>query len=418
MKRQHMAPLTMLLVLCPAFVMGQTSWERMATAPEGTASYIDIQFVDDATGYALGADAAGNGMCGVMRTVDGGRSWKSLATVAGSIFSRIHFLDGMNGFIAADARLLRTTDGGAHWSVAVDDGGIVGARCGVAFISPSVGFFAGRRIYRTDDGGASFHAVSDVGGEAITFVGQSAGYFIAQRVGGDPKLMIFRSGDGGRSWSRIFEKASDELAFGIDFSTERRGIYTSTAGVFRTVDGGETWVKVEEIATGGDRAEVTFAGSSVGYVHTLSGIWRTDDGGERWRSYFPGRDRDDLVTALRPMGDGVLYVAEYHPVGGASPAGLWKLRQDAPGDAAGGVTVTPNPFKGETRVRYRLEAPAIVSLDIFDPLGKLIASPLARAEQGTGERTVTIDGATLPAGVFVYRLTIGDRIHAGTIIRE
>ncbi len=90
--------------------------------------------------------------------------------------------------------------------------------------------------------------------------------------------------------------------------------------------------------------------------------------------------------------------------------------EDAP--EAGPVALlapTPNPFRGATQLRFRLDAPSDVQLDVFDVVGRRVAS-LAGAF-GAGEHPVSIDGAALAPGTYVVRLMAGGLVRTRLVVR-
>jgi len=66
----------------------------------------------------------------------------------------------------------------------------------------------------------------------------------------------------------------------------------------------------------------------------------------------------------------------------------------------------PNPFNPETRIRYALPVGAHVSLKLYNVLGQE-AAVLVDAQQEAGWHEVRLSGATLPSGVYLYRLQAG-----------
>jgi chitinase len=64
----------------------------------------------------------------------------------------------------------------------------------------------------------------------------------------------------------------------------------------------------------------------------------------------------------------------------------------------------PNPFNPTTAISYQLLANSFVSLKVYDLLGREIAV-LVQGTQPAGTYTVRFDAASLPSGVYVYRLT-------------
>jgi hypothetical protein len=70
---------------------------------------------------------------------------------------------------------------------------------------------------------------------------------------------------------------------------------------------------------------------------------------------------------------------------------------------------SPNPFSSSTTVRFSLPQRAGIRLDVYDLLGARVAT-LADGELEAGTHSARFDGSALPAGVYVCRLTTGDRV--------
>jgi hypothetical protein len=68
----------------------------------------------------------------------------------------------------------------------------------------------------------------------------------------------------------------------------------------------------------------------------------------------------------------------------------------------------PNPFNPSTVIRYDLPASGMVTLKVFDLLGREVGAPVQTVQQAGGH-SVTIDASAYAAGVYFYRLTAGDR---------
>jgi hypothetical protein len=64
----------------------------------------------------------------------------------------------------------------------------------------------------------------------------------------------------------------------------------------------------------------------------------------------------------------------------------------------------PNPFNPVTRISYSIPRQGMVSLEVFDILGRKVATLVNESRQ-PGEYTVDFDASKLVSGVYVYRLT-------------
>lgn len=69
---------------------------------------------------------------------------------------------------------------------------------------------------------------------------------------------------------------------------------------------------------------------------------------------------------------------------------------------------SPNPLNPETVLRYDLTSPAHVKLEIFDTLGRNVATLVNRMQEA-GSHYATWAGANDPAGVYFARLKVGDQ---------
>lgn len=70
-------------------------------------------------------------------------------------------------------------------------------------------------------------------------------------------------------------------------------------------------------------------------------------------------------------------------------------------------TIAPNPFVTSTMVTVRLDAASRAKLDVFDVLGRRVAT-LASVDLDEGNHTFPFVGERLPAGVYTVRLTVNN----------
>ena len=65
----------------------------------------------------------------------------------------------------------------------------------------------------------------------------------------------------------------------------------------------------------------------------------------------------------------------------------------------------PNPFNPTTAISYQLLDNSFVKLEVFDMLGRQIAT-LVDGEVTGGYHTVTFDATRYPSGIYYYRLQV------------
>ncbi len=147
---------------------GRTWSARSFDGNEGIA--YDVQFASHEVGFvlrvSLPAQPNDEPTYTVQRTLDSGKTWRTILTRKGSNESiqSLWFLDSLRGFVCAgagftgqsNAKLLRTTDGGRSWDSVLNG---VPNLVNIRFFSPTSGLLvgAGSQVYMTTDGGATWN---------------------------------------------------------------------------------------------------------------------------------------------------------------------------------------------------------------------------------------------------------------------
>ncbi|MBN1634241.1 MAG: T9SS type A sorting domain-containing protein [Ignavibacteria bacterium] len=67
----------------------------------------------------------------------------------------------------------------------------------------------------------------------------------------------------------------------------------------------------------------------------------------------------------------------------------------------------PNPFNPSTKISYDIPVNGIVTLKVFDVLGKEVAT-LVNENQTAGSYITDFDASNLPSGVYFYRLMVNN----------
>jgi len=235
------------------------------------------------------------------RTVNGGASWKQLATRSaaynggtlwGGFFAFATRSTGI--WVRASHTVLRTTNAGASWhSVGwvaqtwLNDASFATSRVGWA--CSEVGSAGeGGSIAKTSNAGATWHIQKRIGGSNAhaAFWQVSCPTALSCYVRGwvydhgTSLTCVWATADGGKHWAR--RRLPSGVA-SIDFPTATSGWAVGHGGVmYATTNGGRTWRFVHS-GTGADLSSISFCNSQVGYAVGASGtVLRTTDAGATW----------------------------------------------------------------------------------------------------------------------------------------
>jgi endoglucanase len=73
----------------------------------------------------------------------------------------------------------------------------------------------------------------------------------------------------------------------------------------------------------------------------------------------------------------------------------------------------PNPFNASTTIRFVLNQPCAVTLAVFDMEGRRVSVLLDRKSMSAGSHEARFDAASLPSGIYFYRIEAGGRKMTG-----
>jgi photosystem II stability/assembly factor-like uncharacterized protein len=254
------------------------TWQERSVALDPVAFGREISFISEREGWSATTGSPGTACSsqwtGIAHTVDGGATWEQLVPQAaptsgnpsglfgGPCKNGLTFADAQHGYLSSSDPngapvIYRSADGGRTWSASrplPDPPGFT-TRGGGDVLHPG-------RV-RAFDGVLLVTAVGAVGG-------QSVGY-------------VFRSLDGGGSWT--YASRVPDAGGTVAFVTAARWIEIGPPSSSKqTADGGATW---QSYTTDYSQAapiapDIVFGDANVGYATVRGAIQRTIDGGAHW----------------------------------------------------------------------------------------------------------------------------------------
>lgn len=309
--------LLFITLLFPVYGFGQWSYVNPAPTPDW---YISMNFVDSQTGFALGTDGnlarssdggrtwievkrnrfpkcyctdmvfttENNGLITgaagmILKTTDGGVNWDSVDSGTGEDLRSVCMVDMLTGFITGNKGVfLRTGDGGVTWDKLPVPGPGYRNSYDCHFTSPLTGFIAcGEQVLKTNDGGVTWTIclLSDTiwNFRHLAFNDMQHGFVTGARG------TLFRTADGGVSWTRIALPVQANLNTACFPAPQLAMVAGSSGALLRSLDGGISWHTIQTGFTY-DYRTIAFSGASDGCVAgALGAISHTGNSGASWQ---------------------------------------------------------------------------------------------------------------------------------------
>lgn len=170
-----------------------------------------------------------------------------------------------------------------------------------------------------------------------------------------PNAGLFRSTDGGESWTKVLDISVTTVAFSPSFASDRLVFAGTYSGLYRSTDGGLTWAWYSSLLYGFTPLKLVLSPSFTSDLTMFAAtdrLLKSTDGGQTWTQVFPVSGWAfvaDLVVSPDFGDDQTLFVATsgevyLSPDGGAtwtrvlrssSGMGGWYWRSRPPSPATG-----------------------------------------------------------------------------------
>jgi photosystem II stability/assembly factor-like uncharacterized protein len=346
---------------------------------------------------ALGHAFGPNRERGVFRSRDGGQSWQRVlfrSDKAGAVDLTLdpanprvlyattwevyrHFWTLSSG--GPDSRIYKSTDGGDTWTDLTDNPGLprgIKGKIGVS-VSPARGErvwaiveAASAGLYRSDDGGRTWEWVSD--NRDLIHRPWYYCHVFADPVDPDTvyvtNLKMWKSTDGGRTFTEITTPHGDNHDLWIDPRDPRRMIEGNDGGACVTFNGGQSWSSIYNQLT----SQFYHVATDNQYPYRVYGTQQdnssvsvpsaSENGGITWGECYPAGTGESGYIAVHPRDPNIVYVGAV----GSSPGGGGALqRYDHRTRQIRLVTVWPEVYYGwgarDLRYRFAWTFPIVFS---------------------------------------------------------
>jgi len=292
----------LLLVAIPFNAVKSEQWQE--AAKNAAQSITDLHMFDENNGIACGAGGL------IYKTTTGGYYWEIIQSPITSSLYAVTFVDNMNGYIGGDKQVLVTKDGGNTWSqlpITEATGTVKGlyfsdVNNGQALVSAT----SGGQIFKTTDGGITWTKTLQASKDllAFSFYSPTKGVATGKDVGtlyyttdGNTWVNSPTPSLGGFNYSRSdiwgVYMVSENVAYGTGWGSRAAGLQPTIH--IKTTNGGQTWeyqTLPENQRTYVNFQDIYFkdenTGFCVGGSSSYEGgvVLKTTDGGVNWE-YLP-----------------------------------------------------------------------------------------------------------------------------------
>jgi photosystem II stability/assembly factor-like uncharacterized protein len=386
------------------------NWTSIATPVTTNLILYDIDFPagQDDIGYTGGSNVTYNGHGTLLKTVDAGETWTVAWSSAssGTGITALYFFDTETGFAGTQGgNIMKTVDGGTTWTSSdLDPANDQGDINDIQFHDADHGVLTTsyNGTYYTTDGGDTWVPATtnpSMGQYALCYADATTLFSCGNGQS------IFKSTDGGATWSSSQAGAGTNVALGIDFLDADNGMVTSEDGAyFKTVDGGATWTPgTIPNQSGLMRGVVMLDLDNIFVCATPGQVFRTMDGGATWMD-DSGMDFDPSYYAILFTPDGTGFVC------GSGSTGGTILKRAPMTTPVAGLKITdlafstyPNPVSNSLTVEFALARSERVDITVVNGLGEVVRTKQVASKNGGTTRT-EFDVSRLAAGMYTVNL--------------
>ena len=317
-------------------------------------------------------------------------------------------------FVGTYSGVYHSTDNGNYWTQV--NNGITDpyGKDVMALAVSGINIFAGTAdyVFITTDDGTNWTQVNNGLGRFIQSLAVNGSYVFAGHGDGQG---IFRSSNNGINWTQ----KNTGLPSGTsvpEIAVYNGNIYAGTyTGVYKSSNDGESWEAISNGLTYLDVRAFAFAGNNLfaginDNENNNGGVFISSNNGANWIAVNDGLGNKHISSLIihndyifagtyqitgsvwrRPLSEIVTTVEQSNIL---MPS-IFYLKQNY-----------PNPFNPTTKISYSIKEEGLVTLKVYDILGKEIVT-IVNENKPEGIYEVEFNASQLPNGMYIYKLQAG-----------
>lgn len=368
-----------------------------------------IKFIDSLKGWACTSISTLGDSSFIMHTTNGGVNWNIQLTVANIALYAISIIDANTGYCGGSSgpgRLFKTTNGGVNWN----EIGTPTRVTDMFFVNKDSGWICNETstadVRTTTNGGATWQLRNSGLSDNINRL-----FFLNYSTGWAGSTYFKKTTNAGLNWVQIYDFATESI-LSMYFINEQTGWSgLSGAKIGKTTNGGLNWFIQQPYNTISNNTTDIFLNNDTGWAGTgwFYKIFKTTNAGLNWgyQSDTSGSIRISVINSNLAWSGSIGIAKTTNGGGPIIYVGLVNTNNNIPRTYKLYQNY-PNPFNSQTNIKFTITKRSVVSIKIFDILGREKTIWQSGKLLDAGTHGLQFDAGSFASGVYFYSITVSD----------